>query len=491
MPTLSLLLLAMACGPKTPTAAAPAYVAPDYRSAAPAPLATRPWELPVSHTGTLSNGLNVTVVENHELPMVYVQLVFTSGGWTDPKDRAGLASVSVDMLNEGAGGLTAAQLSGELRKLATSLGTSAGQDGSTISMSCLKKNLDPSLDLMAKVLLQPDFPKADWELLQKQRLQDLKAAREDPRRISARAWDHLLYGDEYAGLNTSEAAYKAMTISEMKAWTSKHLVPQNAMLLVGGDTTLAEITPLLEARFGKWAAGSATTPPARDSVAAQTPEKTTVYLVDTPGKSQSVLKIGGSVGYPDTPDWESFELANRSMGGAFTSRINMNLREEKGWTYGARSGANTSYAPSVWEVSTSVRTDVTGDAVSEVMRELRESLDTRPLTPAELDDARGSLLGTWPLQFEGPGFLLGQAEEAWRYGRPADWMSGWPDRVRGADLNAVQAAWKLRIDPDRLTILVVGDAAVVTPMLAELGLPIVTLDVDGNPPAAAPAKKGK
>jgi zinc protease len=485
-----LMFLALGCGPKTAPVELPA-VQVDHRSKAPGPSAPRAWELPVQQEGALSNGLRVAVVENHELPLVYVQVVFNTGGWTDPVDRPGLASVSVDMLNEGAGGMSAAELSGALRKLATSLGTGAGLDGATVSMSCLRKNLEPSLDLMATVLLRPDFPKSEWELLQKQRLQDLQAAREDPRRIAVRVWDRVLYGERYAGLNPTEAAYKAMSPAEMKAWTEQHLVPANAMILVGGDTSLSEITPLLEARFGGWKGGAAASPPARDAVVAKEPEATTVYLVDTPGKSQSVLKAGRSVGYPDAPDWEAFSLANRSVGGAFTSRINMNLREEKGWTYGARSGSDTSYAPSVWQVSTSVRTDATGGAVSEVLRELRESLGGRPLTEAELEDARGSLLGTWPLQFENPGFLLGQTEEAWRYGRPADWMTGWPERVRAADLAAAQAAWKARIDPERLVVLVVGDAAAVRPQIAELGLPIVDLDVDGKAPAAPPTPKRK
>lgn len=472
-----MLLLAglLACGPKVPTV---------DRAVEPAPLAPRAFALPPFEEGRLSNGLRVLVVSNHEVPLVAVTLAFPAGGWTDPADRPGLASVSMDMLNEGAGSYDAAGLSAALRKLASTLDTGAGPDGANISLSTLEKNLAPSLDLMALVLTQPTFPEPEWQVLQKQRLANLRTEREDAGSIARRAFNRVLYGDRYFGNLVSEASYQAMTLGEMRGWITTWLRPEDALMLVGGDTTLAEVQPLLEARFGAWkATGAAPTATPPDASVARRPEKTTIYLVDKPGASQSVLRLGQFMGARTDPDVEAFELANAAVGGNFTARVNMNLRESKGYTYGARSFVASSYAPDLFILSTSVRADATVDAIRESLRELREARADRPITAEELENVRGNQLGTWPLAFETPGGLLGGLAEMWRYKLPTDWLSGYPDRLRAVDLNEANAAWSSRIDPSKLAIVVVGDATTLRTSLAELELPVIELDVDGRPVA--------
>ena len=480
------LLGLLSCGPKTPppapTPPAPVVEDTSWRKTPPTPLAPRPFAVPDAASGALSNGLAVSVVSNHEVPKVYVTLSFRDGGWTDPKDRPGLASVSMDMLNEGAGDMSAEQLSLALRRLASDLSTSAGSDGATITLSTLKKNLEPSLDLLALVLTKPTFPASEWEILRSQRVADLATELEDPGALSRRAFWRTLLGPTYLGLFPTEASYKAMKIADMKAWTSAHLRPDRGVAMVGGDITLAEIQPMLESRLKGWTAkgkAPAGTPPTASQLKA--PEKTTIYLVDKPGASQSVLRFGRPVGDRTAPDHDAFQLANDAIGGMFTSRVNMDLREQKGYTYGARSYSFSSYVSDVWLATTNVRADSTVDSITEVLKILRGSLSDQPLTAAELDTARGSSLGSFPLSFETPGSLLGGLTDIWRYGLPNDWIKGYPDRLRAVTLETANAAWKARIDPDKLVIVVVGDAASLRTGLGTLNLPIVELDRDGNP----------
>lgn len=472
-----LLLLAglLACGPK---------VELTERAVAPAPLAPRPFALPPYEEGRLSNGLRLLVVNNPEVPLVAVTLAFPGGGWTDPADRPGLASVSMDMLNEGAGSYDAAGLSAALRNLASSLDTGAGPDGASVSLSALKKNLEPSLDLMALVLTQPTFPESEWALLQKQRVASFKTERDDPSVMARRALNRVLYGDVYLGNLTTEASYQAMTLAEMRSWVATWLRPEDALLLVGGDITLAEVQPMLESRLGGWkATGAAPTAQRPGPSVSKQPDNTTIYLVNKPGATQSVLRMGRFVGERTAPDAMAFTLANAAVGGNFTSRVNMNLRESKGYTYGARSFTVSSFAQDLFVLSTSVRADATVDALRESLRELSEARGERPITAEELESVRGNELGTWPLGFETPGGLLGGMTEMWRYNLPTDWLSGYPDRVRAVDLASAQAAWQARVEPSKLAIVVVGDAATLRGALPELGYPVVELDADGRPVA--------
>lgn len=481
--TAVLLLLLSACGPKTvapPVAAAAPVLAPT-RTTMPGPLAPRDFQIPDPVEGTLRNGMRVVVVENHEVPLVYVNIAFKSGAWTDPAGKPGLASVTMDMLNEGAGGMSAAELSSAARELGANVGASAGQDGAAVSASCLKDELPGTLALMAQVLLHPDFPQADWELMRKKRLQDLAAARNDPRSIASRTWAVLGYGDQYEGHLTTEAAYKSITTKDMRAWYAANLAPRHAILTVGGDVSLDEIQPLLDQALGGFITKGKDLPALPQVARLPVQAPTRIYLVDKPGAAQSVLRVGRFVGSRTDPDYSAFDLANEAMGGMFTARINMNLREDKGWTYGAWAWVSDDYLPGRWQVGTSVVTPATVDAVKEILREVDDARGARPFTQDELDNGRGYLLGTLPLRFENPGTLMGETTDIWRYGLPADWLTARPAHLRAVSLEQAQAAWNARIDPDHLSVLVVGDAATVREGLVATGLPVVDMLPDGKP----------
>jgi len=476
--TLLLTALLVGCGPKEApeVAAEPAPAAFD-RSQRPAPLTPRPFEIPPVESGSLANGVSVEVVQNHEVPMVWVRVELAAGSWTDPADRPGLASVAMDMLNEGAGDLDAAQLSSAERRLAASLSTSSGLDGASVELKALKRNLEPSLAHLALVLTQPTFPQAEWEIVQKRRLADLETSLSTPTKMATRVYDNLLYGDWYSGLKRSADSYEAMDPDQLKSWWDTHGVPAQARIYVGGDTTLAEIVPLLDAALADWTGGEplGTALPTADQLPELNPS--VLYLVDKPGAAQSVIRMGRfSIDRKD-PRYPAFRLANQVMGGYFSSRINMNLREDKGWTYGARTGVYSSYLPSEWTASTSVVTEHTAASVAELIAEVDGAREAAPLTQDELDAARGYLLGTWPKRFEQPNFLLGQRRDVHRYGLPDDWIASYPDKLRTVSVEQAQTAWNDLLSSDELVIVVVGDKAVVGEELADLGRPVVELDV--------------
>jgi len=467
-----------ACGPK---AATTSVVAID-RSQAPAPLSPRPFQIPDLQTTALANGLEIALVEGHEAPLVWGKLVSNSGGWIDPDDRPGLASVTVDMLNEGAGDLDAAGLAAELRKLGASVSSGASSDGSAISLKTLKSNLGPALDLLASVVRDPTFPEDEWDLMRKKRLQNLDAARQDPSQMAGRALRNLVYGDVYKGNQTTEASYAAMDTAQMKAWWAEHGTPANMRILVGGDVTLAEITPLLDARFGDWT-GDAPELPAKPTQA-DLPDHPggTIFLVDKPGAPQSVLRGWGWIGGRTDADAPALTLANMAVGGQFVARINMNLREDKGWTYGAWSDLSHNYLDTgMVMVATNVVTPHTADSIAEVMSELRSVGSDKPITAEELEAGRGSLLGKFPLKFENPGYLLDQTAQVERYGLPDDWITGRQDRLRAVDLAAAQAAWDKAVSVDEINWLVVGDAATIKADLDTLGFEIIQIDTDAVP----------
>ncbi len=476
---LALILLGLAgCAPKAEPAPAAEPVAAVDRTVKPEPLAERGFSMPEIHQGALSNGLPVYVVENHELPLVDLRLAFDVGGWTDPAGQEGLAESAMDMLNEGAGEYDALGLSAALKSLASRMTTSAGMNSASVHANTLKKNLAPTLDLMATVLLEPTWPESEWERVQKQRVQELAADKANPQNLARQIARTLAYGPVYLGAPATEESVGALTVDQMKAWKEQFLVPGRAVLLIGGDVTLEEVLPLLEARFGGWAGETPRLAPTRPMVQ---PESTTVYLVDKPQAAQSVLYFQRFVGEWTDPEFSALELANRAWGGQFTSRLNMNLREDKGYTYGARSGFGHSYAPTRWVASASVQAEVTRESLDEFFRELADINAERPLTADEIEYVRGGLINGYPGRFEQAEALLREIETVWRYKLPEGWLDGYLDRVAAVDPAQAQAVFAERVASQPFQILVVGDVASVREGVEGLGYPVVLLDTDGNP----------
>ena len=483
MRSLPLVLLALAaCGPKTAEVESSVEVAPAFdRSQAPAPLERTPFTIPTVATGELSNGLAVNLVEDHSVPVVNMTIRFTTGGWTNPEGAEALAQITFDMLNEGAGELDAVELSTAQRRLATDIGTSADMISGRISLKSLVRNLEPSLDLLSSVLLEPTFPESEWELLRARKLQDLSATRADPEKIARRVLRRVLFGDEFAGRLSNEDALNAITVEQMREWWGSHGVASNAAIFASGDITMEELLPMLEARLGSWEAGEALEVA---SYEVQSPEESTIYFVDKPGAAQSVLRFYTPTPGPGEAGYEELRLGNQAFGGMFTARLNMNLREDKGYTYGAHSWTQWDLAPGRWYLGTSVRTDATGASVAEIQSELAFTVagaTERPVADEEIEYARANIIQGYPGRFETPSYLLGQLADVWIHDLPADWIEGYISRIDAVTPDAARSAFSEYVATKPLSGVVVGDWAAVGEGLEALGFTIVQLDVDGNP----------
>ena len=474
------------------------------RTQVPAALERKEFNLPDLQQATLSNGVEVFLAEDHDHPLVRVQLAFDVGSFADPEGKEGLATSSYDMLNEGAGGMSALEISKALRRLATKLGSSGGLDGGRVTLDTLTRNLVPSLDLMAKVALEADFPASEWDRLRKQLIQDVASARTEPRSMASRALARTLFGAEYAGRFPSEESYNAVSVENMKAWAKAGLVPGHARFLVAGDTTLKEITALLEERFGAWTGEPTLSTP---TPTLHHPEKPTLYLVDKPGAALSVVRMGRFAGSRADPGYTILYMGNHVFGGMFMARLNMNLREDKGYTYGARSWLTHNHAGSEWILSTSVKTDVTGASLEEILGELEgiggamgeppscgklrsrfgccasvERLaPTRGIDSEEVGFSKSNAIQGYPARFEEPDYLLGQQAQTIRYGLPEDWLESYIARVDAVTAEMAQDAFSTAVANQAWAIVVVGDLDTVRPQLDGLGLPMVELDADGNP----------
>lgn len=457
---------------------------PPHRAALPDPLPDRAFTLPQVHQATLKNGIPVAVVEEHEVPLVFVRFAFRAGGWTDPAGKEGLAAAAMDMLDAGAGDYDAEALARALKRLGSSLETSAGPDGSSITVASLSRNLGPTLDLVRTVWTDPTFPAEEWSLLQRQYADAIQYRRTDPNSIAWRVLNVAIHGPSYLGRAMDEASLAKIKRKDLKKWAKTWLVPSQARVFVGGATTPAQVLPELEARFGTLAGGS----PALPALPAAPPPRPAgiITLVDKPGASQSVILAARYAGRPSDSDFAAFQLANQLIGGMFTSRVNLNLREEKGYTYGARTTTAYNLAGTWWTASAPVKAANTVDAMKELVAELGSPAASEPITAPELDAARGGLVYGYPLRFESPGYLLGQLENVWRYGLPGDWIDGYVGRMKAVTVDQAQAAWTSRVDPKALQFVVVGDAASLRGPLGTLGFVVEERDVDGKLLTATP-----
>lgn len=450
----------------------------------PEALEVRPFQLPAPETHTLSNGMKVVILENHEVPLFSVQLVLEVGSFLDPEGQEGLASATFDMLNEGAGDMDASEISRRLQQMGSSVNSGAGLDGASISASGLVKHMDATLEIWRTVVREPTFPDKDWSVLQKRTLANIESERSVPNSVASRVLYQILYDGKYAGRDPSLESVGSLDTAAMRSFYDTHVGPANAMLLVGGDVTAEQVLPVLEAKIGDWSTGVA---PASATGGPKAIDASVMYFIDEPGASQSVIRTAQVIGTRLDEDYFDFDMASRAFGGSFVARINMNLREDKGYTYGARCSASYRHGPGVWGCSTSVRADATGASLVEIRREMAEALGTgevdRPLLEQEITDAKNSVVYAYPARFETTGSLLGQQVSIQRYGLPVDWVETYVDKVRAVATDDANEVFRSRIDPDHMIWLVVGDRASVYEEVAALGIPMVELDREGNPVA--------
>jgi len=451
----------------------------------PKPQADPLLKLPTIQRRKLSNGLEVLIAEQHELPVVNMNLVIKSGAANDPTTAAGLASMTADLWDEGTKTRTALELSDEISALGARLNVNAGWDSTSANLLTLTRHLDRALGLYADTIINPAFDAKEFDLLRARRRTQLLQQRDNANAIAGVVYASLLYGADHPyghPLVGTETSLGAMTAEDVRNFYQTYYRPNNAALIVVGDVNPAQLIPKLETAFGAWKAGAA--PPAANVSAPPARDHAALYLVDKPGAAQSVIQIGQVGVARATPDYFPLLVLNSMLGGAFVSRINLNLREDKGYTYGARTAFDYRRGPGPFTASAGVFTNVTKESLVEFLKELRGIRGDQPVTEKELSYFRQSLIRSYPRSFETPEQIAGRLSDLVLYGLPDDYFNNYTARVRAVTLADVTRVAKQYLDPSRMAIVVVGDRKVIEPglrSLVEVGNTVTVLDTEGHP----------
>ncbi len=443
----------------------------------PPPPALRP---PVIQTATLPNGLQLAVVEMHKVPVVDVTLLLDAGTARDPADLPGLATFTATMLQQGAGSRGALDIADETAFLGASLNTGAGYDATTAQLHVPKRRLGPALDLMADVVLRPTFPDTEIARQRDLRRAQILQQRDQPVAMANLAYSAIVFGADHPYGRPqygTESSTAALSRDRVVQFYRANYLPNTARMLLVGDITLREAVDLVTARFGSWPRGEA---PMMPDVQPPAAAARTIYLVDKPGAAQSVFRIGQVGVSRATPDYFPLEVLNTILGGSFTSRLNQNLRETHGYTYGASSQFAMRRAAGPFVAAASVVTAKTDSALIEFLRELRRIRDDS-VPAAELDKAKAYIALGLPGEFETTEGAARRFSELLLYGLPLDYFSTYIPRIAAVTAADVQRVARQYLDPDHFAIVVVGDRSKIEAGLQALNEgPIVYRDMWGQ-----------
>ncbi|MCC7241092.1 MAG: insulinase family protein [Acidobacteria bacterium] len=437
----------------------------------PPPLGPAPdLRLPAIQKTTLGNGVPVWIVEQHRVPLVQVNVLLRGGSSLDRSGRFGLASLVAAMLDEGAGARSSLELADAVDYLGADLSTSSSFDYSAVRLSTPVKNLAPALELLGDVVLRPTFPAGELERLKKERLTSLVQSQDNPAAIVGYAFPRVVFGPTHRyGTPASglAPAIEAITVDEARAFYKEHYVSGQATIVVVGEVAPDEARAALERVFGGWPGSG---PDAAAAPIPQAPQLTRrdVVIVDKPGAAQSQIRIGW-VGVPrSTTEYATLEVLNTILGGSFTSRLNQNLRERNGFTYGAASIFDMRTSAGPFFATAGVQTDKTAEALKEFFVEL-EAI-RRPVPEAELTRAKNYVALSFPSEFETSRDLAQKLEELIVYHLPDDTYRTFVSAVEKVTVADVQKAAATHIQPDKMAVVVVGDRKLIEPGIAALEL---------------------
>ena len=445
-------------------------------------------EFPTIATATLSNGVKVYLAERRGVPLVNFNLMVDAGFAADHRGVLGTASLAMNMLDEGTKTRNALQISDALQRFGAQLGTGSDVDVSTVFLSTLRESMDSSLAIFADVILNPSFPQADFDRLQKLQLAQIQREKVTPQQMALRVFPVLLYGSGHAygipltGSGTEESVSK-LRRNDLIEFHRTWFKPNNASIIVVGATTLAEITPRLERLFGAWRPGEV--PKKNIGQVAHQP-RSTVYVIDRPGSEQSIIFAGHVAPPKRNPREIALTAMNEILGGSFTSRVNMNLRENKHWSYGAFSILFDARGQRPFIVLAPVQTDKTKESLAEVASELRGLASNRPATAEELSKVQANLTLSLPGRWETNNAVGNSIEEIVRFDLPHDYYRTFASNVRALKLADLTSVATETIQPDKLIWVVVGDRAKIEAGIRELNLgPLQFIDADGKPLSVA------
>jgi len=469
----------------TPPAKAPAASegpAAVMRGAIPVPGKTADLQFPKIEHAKLSNGIEVEFARRAAVPVVNVAIDFDAGNAADPKDKLGTQAMMLRLLEQGTERYTAEQIAQAEENLGANISANASMDRTKVQMSALTANLAPSLDLFADIVRNPAFRPVDIDRVRGQQLASIAAETKQPVPLALRTLPPILYGSAspygvpFTGTG-SPAVVQSLSRADVEAFRAKWLRPDKAKIFAVGDTDLKTLMPLLEKSFGDWRSTGAA--PTKDFSAALPEQKGRIVVIDRPNTPQSLIFAGVLTPVKGTDDIVPLDQANDVLGGSFLSRLNMDLRETKHWSYGVQGLLYTVQHTVPYMIYAPVQGDQTGPSIAALRGDVADFVGGNGVTAAELKRTISGSINELPGRFESASAVLSAMESNDLYGRPDDYYSTLPSRLSALTASELDAAAKAAIDPDKITWVVIGDYAKVKPQLDTLGLPVEVL------PAAA------
>jgi zinc protease len=448
------------------------------RSVAPQPSAPRPYHFPHVVRETLGNGLRILIAENHAAPIVAARVLVRSGADRDTAELAGLGSLTAELLDEGAGERDGVKLAEDLGLLGASMGSGADWDASYVSVDVLSRTARDTMPIFADIVRRPMFPADALDRVRNERLAELIQQRDEAGAIAGKRFSSLLYGTGTYG-NTiigNPESVARITIDDVRRFYAQHFAPNDSSLVITGDVDPAQAIADVTKLFADWERVDV---PQRPPIAPRPMESSRIYLIDRPAAVQSEIRVG-HVGVPRAcEDYFALSVMNALLGGVFNSRINMNLREKHGYTYGARSVFAFRRQAGPFVVSAPVRNEVTRESVSEMLGELRR-IREGDVEEQELNDTKNYLMGVFPATVQSASEVAGRLLDMELYELPHDYFDRYRENIGAVTKEDVERVAAKYIDPDRAVIVIVGNASQIREPLGALGMPIHELDIDGK-----------
>lgn len=447
------------------------------RKTAPGPLEPVPFNIPPAFRTTLSNGLRVVIFDDERLPLVSYRLAFLSGDANDPADQVGLTSAMTSMLTEGTESYSSRELAEKIERLGASLHASSSDDFTIVSGSALTIYAADILQMMAEVVFKPTFPESELDLYRRNTIENLKYNRSQPNFLANEQVGRLIYGKHPYGITSPKPSdVEKLTREQLEHARRSAFLPNNAVFIAVGNVRKDELLLEIEQHFGDWQPGDRH---AHEFPTVPDISGRSLTIVDRPGSAQSNIVLANKAVKRDHPDYFPLIVMNQVLGAGASSRVFMNLREEKGYTYGAYTRVDTKMLAGDFEATAEVRTAVTGESLKEFFYELNRIRDEKVLQE-EIDDAKNFLTGVFPIRAETQEGLTNLIVNQELYGLPHDYLQTYRDQVRAVTIDDAQRVAKEHIHPDDLAIVIVGDAGEILGQAREYAGSVEIFDKDGG-----------
>ena len=441
-----------------------------------------PSSFPSLQKATLKNGMNVTLVQRKGIPTIVGILIVNGGFSTDVLSKPGMASLAMDLLDEGTKNLSSLQINEKLQLLGASISTRAGLDVSTVIFSTLTQTFNPTLDILSDVILNPAFSQKEFDRLKKEHLDNILQEKSEPFGIAVRVFPRILYGAGHPysnplGGSGYQSTVEAISLDEIRNYYSTWFKPNNSTLIIVGDVEMQNLIPALETKLAAWKKGDVPKNPI-PQIKGGAGKK--IYLIDRPESSQSIVLAGYLIGPYGQVFQPALEALNNVLGGDFISRLNMNLREDKHWSYGAGSFVMNARGQRPLLAYVSVQMDKTKESIQEIQKELTAIIADKPVTTDEFNRVQKNMILQLPGMWETNSSVASSMVEKVMFGLPDDYFKTYDSKIRNLSGDELQKLTKVVILPDQVTYFVVGDKSKIIDSLKETGYEIIEVDADGN-----------